>query len=119
MRFDEFAVKECARSGQVMLMRTVAIVCLYGVLALFMGCARGGKQDIPLSDGQTYQLQPSGKMSVYPSGKAQEFQGAQPLHKLRVKRKNEGAAAKEPGCWRCTDCICNADDCSCTECTSC
>ena len=97
----------------------VRIALSYGALALFVGCAGGSKQEIPLSNGAMYQLQPSGKMTVSPAGSAQGSAAEKALKKLRVKRKNDGASAKEPGCWRCSDCICNADDCSCTECTSC
>ena len=83
-------------------------------------CTGGGKQEIPLSTGQTFHLQSSGKMTVYPAGTDKAADGAQPLKKLRVKLKNDGtAASKTEGCWHCSDCICNADDCSCTECTSC
>ena len=88
-------------------------------LVLACACAGGGKQEIPLTGTPAYVLQPSGTMKVYPGNSARDAQGAQPLHRLRVKRKNEGASAKTPGCWQCTDCICNGDDCSCTECTAC
>ena len=96
---------------------TVAGFCI-GVI-LIGACQGGGKQEIPLTATQTYQLQSSGKMKAYASSSAEGAQGSQPLHKLRVKRKNEGAGAKTEGCWACSDCICNADDCACTECTSC
>jgi hypothetical protein len=78
-------------------------------------CGSGGKQEIPLAGSQTYKLQSSGKLNVFPAAEP----GAEPLHHLKVKRKNDGAAAATTGCWACTDCICNADDCACTECTSC
>ena len=86
-----------------------------------MGACKGGggKQEIPLIDSQTYLLQSSGKMKVYPSTSAEGAAGSQPLQKLQVKRKNDGQAAKTPGCWACTDCICNGAECACTECTSC
>jgi hypothetical protein len=87
-------------------------------LLLVAGCS-GGKQEVPLVGAQTYRVEPSGKMSVFPSDSANEKQGALPLHHLRVKSKHEGTGAKATGCWRCSDCICNSDDCSCTECTSC
>jgi hypothetical protein len=98
--------------------RELQFVLLQGMLCvvLCVGCGKG-KQEIPLESGQTYQLQPSGTMTVYPAGGTES--GAQPLKALRVKLKNQGAEAKTPGCWRCSDCICNSDDCSCTECTSC
>jgi hypothetical protein len=88
-------------------------------LALLAGCGGGGKQEIPLAGDQTYHLQSSGKLSVYPSSTAEGAAGSEPLKRLRVKRKNDGANAKQPGCFRCSDCICNDGDCSCTECTSC
>ena len=99
-------------------MRTVVLVAWTMVLSagLMAACQGGGKQEIPLLAGQTYQLQSSGKMKVSTSFSGE---GAQAIHKLRVKRKNDGAAASTPGCWACTDCICNSDDCACTECTSC
>jgi len=79
----------------------------------------GGKQEIPLIGSQTYLLQSSGKLKVFPSANAEGATGSQPLQKLQVKRKNDGQAAKTPGCWACTDCICNGGECACTECTSC
>jgi hypothetical protein len=87
--------------------------CLLGA------CKGGGKQEIPLVGSQTYLLQSSGKVKVYPAAAAQGATGSQPLQKLQVKRKNEGAGAATPGCWGCTDCICNGPECACTECTSC
>jgi hypothetical protein len=98
---------------------TKAVLGIAMVLALVLGsCSGGSKQEIPLADSQTYELQSSGKMTVYPAGGLDGKQGSQPLHGLRVKRKNEGAGSKTEGCWRCSDCICNGDHCSCTECTS-
>jgi hypothetical protein len=88
-------------------------VCLLGA------CKGGSKQEIPLIGSQTYSLQPSGKLKVFPSASAAGATGSQPLQKLQVKRKNDGEAAKSPGCWACTDCICNGPECACTECTSC
>jgi len=89
-------------------------ICLLGA------CKAGaGKQEIPLVGSQTYLLQSSGKMKVYPAAGAEGAAGSQPLQKLQVKRKNEGAGAATPGCWGCTDCICNGPECACTECTSC
>jgi hypothetical protein len=99
-------------------MKLKTFVCTSLTAFILGSCAGGGKQDIPLSGGQTYRLQSSGKLSVLPAG-AQAAEGSLPLHRLRVKRKNQGAAAKTEGCWACSDCICNADDCACTECTSC
>jgi hypothetical protein len=99
-------------------MKFRTFVCT-SLTALFLAsCVGGGKQDISLSGSQTYRLQSSGKLSVFPAGAA-DAEGSLPLHRLKVKRKNEGAAAKTAGCWACTDCICNADECACTECTSC
>ena len=89
----------------------VALLCV-------AGCS-GGKLEIPLSAGATYSVEPSGKMSVFPAKGADKTEGALPLRHLKVKKKNEEPAAKVPGCWHCSDCICNSDDCSCTECTSC
>jgi hypothetical protein len=90
-----------------------------GVCTLGACKGGGGKQEIPLIGSQTYLLQSSGKMKVYPSASAEGATGSQPLQKLQVKRKNDGEAAKTPGCWACTDCICNGAECACTECTSC
>jgi hypothetical protein len=84
-----------------------------------ISCKGAAKQDIPLSAGQTYVLQSSGKLTAYPSGSKEAGSEAAPLEKLRVKRKNEGPGSKAEGCWHCSDCICNSADCSCTECTSC
>lgn len=95
------------------------LVCATLTLLALAGCSGGGKTDIPLSTGQTYKLQSSGKLNVFPAATAEGADGSNPLHRLRVKRKNEGTAAKIDGCWACTDCICNTDDCACTECTSC
>jgi hypothetical protein len=94
-------------------------VILLGCVAtlLFLGSCKGNKIDIPLSGGQTYVIEPSGKAKIYPSGASAP--GAQPIHRMQVKIRNEGAGAKTEGCWACTDCICNGDDCKCTECTSC
>jgi hypothetical protein len=92
------------------------VVCACVFSGLVAGCARTSKEEIPLSSGQTYLLQSSGKMSV---SAAEGAPGSQPLHALKVKRKNAGASAATPGCWACTDCICNTGDCACTECTSC
>jgi hypothetical protein len=99
-------------------MRSVVISC--SLLALLMGGCHGqGKQEIGLVEGQVYKLQPSGKLQVFPAAASDGAAGSVPLKKLQVKRKNEGSAATTAGCWQCTDCICNTDDCSCTECTSC
>jgi hypothetical protein len=98
-------------------MRKSTVVLLGVGALLFLGSCKSNKTDIPLSGGQTYVIQPSGKAQIYPSGSAAP--GAQPIHRMQVKRKNEGAAAKTAGCWACTDCICNGDQCACTECTSC
>jgi hypothetical protein len=89
-------------------------------LALFVmsACQGGGKVDIPLTTGQSYVLQPSGKLTVHAAG-GSSAPGSAALERLRVKRKNEGQDAKTPGCWQCTDCICNGAECACTECTSC
>jgi hypothetical protein len=93
--------------------------CCLTVVGL-AACSGGGKQEIPLSSGQTYQLQTSGKLTVFPAGASEAAPGAIPIQKLRVKRKNDVAdGSKTEGCWRCSDCICNSDDCSCTECTAC
>jgi hypothetical protein len=101
-------------------MRKLSVFVCASLLAFILAsCAGGGKQDIPLQGGQTYKLQSSGKLNVFPSATAPGAEGSVPLHRMRVKRKNEGAAAKTEGCWACTDCICNADDCACTECSSC
>jgi hypothetical protein len=102
-------------------MRVSSVAALIGVgVVVVAGCkGGGGKQEIPLSGGQTYLLQSSGKLKVYPSAAAEGGQGSQPLQKLQVKRKNEGAGTRTPGCWACTDCICNGAECACTECTSC
>lgn len=86
---------------------------------LLTSCSGANKQEIGLSADQVYRLQSSGKMTVYPSQSAEGARGAQPLHKLRVKRKNEAAGAKTEGCWACTDCICHDDECTCSECSSC
>jgi len=101
-------------------MRSIVVLSCLGLVAagLFAGCGNN-KQEIPLSPGQTYLLQSSGKLAVFASEGSDGANGSKPLGKLRVKRKNEGSAAKSPGCWACTDCICNADECACTECTSC
>lgn len=100
-------------------MKRTAFVCwVLGTIAL-AGCGGGGKQDIPLAGGQTYKLQSSGKLNVFPGATATGADGSEPLHRLRVKRKNDNPDAKTAGCWACTDCICNTDDCACTECTSC
>ena len=105
--------------NQLMRKMVVAFWMSLGVCA-WAGCkAGGGKQEIPLLGEQTYLLQPSGKLKVYTSSSAEGASASQALHKLRVKRKNEGSSAKTPGCWACSDCICNGDDCACTECTSC
>ena len=96
-------------------MTRLGIVCAAGA---FASC-KGGKQEIPLVGSQSYLLQPSGKLKVYPSASAESAAGSVPLQKLQVKRKNDGEAAKTPGCWACTDCICNGAECACTECTSC
>ncbi|MEO8178639.1 MAG: hypothetical protein ABI895_07390 [Deltaproteobacteria bacterium] len=101
-------------------MRVSIVAALIAVGVVFVtGCKGGGKQEIPLSGGQTYLLQSTGKLKVYPSAGAQGAQGSQPLQKLQVKRKNDGAGPPTPGCWACTDCICNGAECACTECTSC
>jgi hypothetical protein len=97
--------------------RVVAWLSLVG--GLLGSCKGGGKQEIPLSGDQTYLLASSGKLTVFASAATEGAGKSLPLNKLRVKRKNDGAAAKTPGCWACTDCICNGDDCACTECTSC
>lgn len=101
-------------------MKAIRVLVFAGTVALALaGCSGGGKQDIALSGGQTYKLEPSGKAKVFPSATADGAQGSQPLHRLRVKRKNENPGGNTAGCWACTDCICNDDDCACTECTSC
>jgi hypothetical protein len=103
-----------------MAMRNSRAVVLASIVGLLLGsCSGGGKKDVALTSGQVYQLQSSGKMKVFPSAGSDGAKGAVPIHRLRVKRKNEDPAAKTAGCWLCTDCICNADDCACTECTSC
>jgi len=102
-----------------LVMKKLVIGAWLGVGALLIGGCQGGKQEIPLLGTQTYQLQPSGKLKVFASAKAEGAQDSKPIHKLQVKRKNEGAGTKTEGCWACTDCICNSDDCACTECTSC
>jgi hypothetical protein len=100
-------------------MRINIAICMAVALALaFASACSGGKQAITLPDGTAYVLQSSGKMTVYPLEQAQGAKGSAPLKQLRVKRKNE-TANPTLGCWQCTDCICNADDCACTECTSC
>lgn len=88
-------------------------------IAMLGGCNGQTKQEIGLLAGQVYSLAPSGKLKVFPPSESNGAAGAQPIKKLQVKRKNEGAAASTPGCWQCTDCICNSDECACTECTSC
>jgi len=101
-------------------MRKWTVTLALGLSICFLGaCKGGGKQEIPLTGSQTYLLQPSGKLKVFPSASVEGATGSQPLQKLQVKRKNEGEAAKTPGCWACTDCICNGAECACTECTSC
>jgi hypothetical protein len=93
---------------------------LAALLLLASACKGGGKVDIPLTEGQTYLLQPSGKLKVYGSAaESPEAARAQPLKMLHVKRKNAGTSATDPGCWQCSDCICTGVQCSCTECTSC
>jgi hypothetical protein len=99
--------------------KTFVFLGLSLLVAGFVAGCSNNKQEIPLSPGQTYLLQSSGKLAVFASQAADGAKGSQPLAKLRVKRKNEGSAAKSPGCWACTDCICNGDECACTECTSC
>lgn len=99
-------------------MRTSIVAALMSVgLFALGGCKGASKQEIPLTVGQTYVLQSSGKLKVYPT--AASASGSQPLQKLQVKRKNEGAGVQTPGCWACTDCICGGPECACTECTSC
>jgi len=73
-------------------MTRLGIVCAAGA---FASC-KGGKQEIPLVGSQTYLLQPSGKLKVYPSASAESAAGSVPLQKLQVKRKNDGEAAKTP-----------------------
>jgi hypothetical protein len=88
------------------------------ILALALsGCAKN-KQEIPVQDGQLYRVRASGKMKVFPLG-SDDAAGSERLRKLVVKRRNEAPAAKQPGCWECSDCICSDGDCGCTECTSC
>jgi hypothetical protein len=100
--------------------RVARVLCGAWLLAcLATGCNGGGKTDIPLGGGQTYKLQSSGKLTVFPTASAQDATGSEPIHRLRVKRKNDNPSAKTEGCWNCTDCICNGDECGCTECTSC
>lgn len=94
-------------------------LAIVGGACALAACKGGSKQEIPLIGSQTYSLQSSGKMKVYPSAAAEGASGSVPLQKLQVKRKNDGEAAKTPGCWACTDCICNGAECACTECTSC
>ena len=121
MNSTDGAQRRRERPGKNRLMRktVVALWTILGACA-WAGCnGGGGKQEIPLLGSQTYLLQSSGKMKVFASATAEGASGSQALHKLRVKRKNEGKEAKTPGCWACTDCICNSDDCACTECTSC
>jgi hypothetical protein len=96
--------------------RTIATCSVLFVLSL--AACGNAKQDVPLAGGETYQLQSSGKLTVYPSMKADGASGSTPLQRLRVKRKNVDPAATQPGRWRCTDCICNSGDCSCSECSS-
>ena len=86
-------------SNIVPIMKASIVATLIGVGACLLGgCQGGGKQNIPLSGGQTYLLQSSGKLKVYPGAGAEGAPGSQPLQKLQVKRKNEGAGAATPGC---------------------
>jgi hypothetical protein len=94
---------------------TIARLSSLAVALLATSCKGSSKIEIPVAAGQTYTLQPSGKLKVY--GTAAD--GASPLQKLLVKRRNEGAGATTQGCWQCSDCICNGGECACTECTSC
>jgi hypothetical protein len=103
-------------------MRSITITRTLGALLLLGTACKGStKVEIPLSKGQTYLLQPSGKLKVYGSDADRGADGAraQPLEMLHVKRKNAGTGSSTPGCWQCSDCICNGVQCSCTECTSC
>lgn len=88
-------------------------------LLLISGCSGAKKIDIPLSAGSVHQLEPSGRLKVFPQGSADTPKDAAPMNHLRVKRQNQGAGATTAGCWQCSDCICKPDDCTCTECTSC
>ena len=99
-------------------MRMTLAIGLLSSCGLVAACS-GGKREIALHGAQTYTLQPSGKVKVYPSAAAEGAEGSAPLHRLRVKRMNQGASPSAEGCWACTDCICNGDECGCTECTSC
>jgi uncharacterized membrane-anchored protein len=99
------------------------LILILGVLSsvglLVAARANGGKLDIELEDDQTYLLDASGKMHVFPDDKAEGAEGSKAIKRLQVKRKNKGEGGETEGCWKCTDCICNGDACSCTECTSC
>ena len=97
----------------------LTVGALSSVALLLAARANGGKLDVALEGDQTYVLDTSGKMQVFPDDKAQGAGGSKPIKRLQVKRKNEAEGARTEGCWKCTDCICNADACSCTECTSC
>jgi uncharacterized membrane-anchored protein len=128
---DEAAAKGPSSSAKSMAARVVVVVgMLCSVGFVLASRSNGGKIGIELEDDQTYILQPSGKMKVFPDAKADGAAGSLPIHKLEVKRKNKGEepageakgeaeGEEDEGCWGCSDCICNGDACSCTECTSC
>ena len=99
--------------------RMGALLAAASLAVLASSCQGGSKVEIPVSQGQKYVLQPSGKLKVYAAAEAGSAPDAQPLEKLRVKRKNETAGAAATGCWQCSDCICNGQECACTECTGC
>lgn len=100
--------------------RLVLIAGVLSSIALSVAArANGGKLDIELEDDQTYLVDGSGKMQVFPDDKAEGAGQSQPIKRLQVKRKNKGEVAPTEGCWKCSNCICNGEACSCTECTSC
>jgi uncharacterized membrane-anchored protein len=106
--------------GKSLVARVIVVVgMLCSVAFVLASRSNGGKVGIDLEDDQTYILQPSGKLKVFPDDKAEGAAGSRPIHKLEVKRTNKGEGKETEGCWGCSDCICNGDACSCTECTSC
>lgn len=99
--------------------RVRALLAAASLGVLVSSCEGGAKVEIPIMQGQKYLLQPSGKLRAYGPAEAGAAPDAQPLERLRVKRKNETQGATATGCWQCSDCICNGHECSCTECTGC
>jgi hypothetical protein len=100
-------------------MQGTRITMTGAILALALSGCANNKQEIPVQGSQLYRVQASGKMKVFVPGSEDVSAGSEPLRRLVVKRKNEAPAAKQSGCWECSDCICSDGDCGCTECTSC